>query len=212
MTTVSSWLTKSKLNIYRTCNKLQTSPGPNQKSRFKVTKVWQPVGYRKTHYYINTSEIPSEPWRENLISSHVKTSNVKRSPLLMLHYKSRLFHWCLCNKRNITCPLVDKNFISPCLTRYLKSERSERVRYWVEHLKIKLISTHGHVIYYCNFKVSTRVVESKSHFSKLIYYLRNRLTPILHPIRGRNRTKLVTRFSRAARQVMCVCLEFLLVH
>ena len=50
------------------------------------------------------------------------------------------------NKQNITCPLVDINFIFECSTRYLTSEHSERVRCRVEHLKIKFISTHGHVI------------------------------------------------------------------
>ena len=132
--------------MYRTCNKLQSSPGPNHKTLIKVTIVWKPVGYRKTYYYINTSEIPGELSCEDLLSSHVRTSNVKRSPLLLLHYKSRLFHWCLYNKRNITCPLVDKNFIFPYSTRYLTSERSERARYRVEHSKVKLMSTRGHVI------------------------------------------------------------------
>ena len=40
---------------------------------------------------------------------------------------------CLCNKQNITCSLVDMNFIFECSTRYLTSERSERVRCRVEH-------------------------------------------------------------------------------
>ena len=40
--------------------------------------------------------------------------------------------------------LVD---ILSCSTRYLKSERSERVRYRVEHEKIKFISTREHA---CN--------------------------------------------------------------
>ena len=53
---------------------------------------------------------------------------------------------CLYNKQNITCPLVDMNFIFSCSTRYLTSERSERVRYRVEHSKIKFISTRRHVI------------------------------------------------------------------
>ena len=53
---------------------------------------------------------------------------------------------CLCNKQNITCPLVNMNFIFSCSTRHLTSERSERVRYQVEHSKIKFISTRGHVI------------------------------------------------------------------
>ena len=50
------------------------------------------------------------------------------------------------NKQNITWPLVDMNFIFPCSTRHLTSERSGRVRYRVERSKIKFISTRGHVI------------------------------------------------------------------
>ena len=42
---------------------------------------------------------------------------------------------CLCNKQNITCPLVDMNFIFSCSTRHR-----------VQHSKIKFISTRGHVI------------------------------------------------------------------
>ena len=53
---------------------------------------------------------------------------------------------CLCNKQNITCPLMDRNFIFSCSTRHLTSERSEGVRYRVQHSKIKFISTRGHVI------------------------------------------------------------------
>ena len=47
---------------------------------------------------------------------------------------------------DITCPCVDINFIFEFSTRYLTNERSERVRYRVEHEKIKFISTSGHVI------------------------------------------------------------------
>ena len=45
----------------------------------------------------------------------------------------------LYNKQNITCPLVDMTFILSCSIRYLtiSIERSERVRYRVEHEKIK---------------------------------------------------------------------------
>ena len=52
----------------------------------------------------------------------------------------------VCNKQNITCPLVYMNFIFSCSTRYLTNERSERVRYGAEHSKIKFISTRRHVI------------------------------------------------------------------
>ena len=82
--------------------------------------------FSKHFYYINTTEIPTVLWRENFISSHVK-----RSPSLWLH-----------NKQNITCPLLDMNFIFSCSTRSL----SPLVRYRVEHSKIKFISTRGHVI------------------------------------------------------------------
>ena len=53
---------------------------------------------------------------------------------------------CLYNKQNITCPLVDMNFIFSCSTRYLTCSLRSLVRYQVEHLKIKFISTRRHVI------------------------------------------------------------------
>ena len=52
---------------------------------------------------------------------------------------------CLCNKQNITCPLVDMNFIFSCSTRHLTRSLRSLVRYRVEHSKIKFISTRGHV-------------------------------------------------------------------
>ena len=54
--------------------------------------------------------------------------------------------------QDITWSRVDMNFIFECSTRYLTSERSERVRYRVEHEKIKLISTSGHVIFCLLYK------------------------------------------------------------
>ena len=51
-----------------------------------------------------------------------------------------------------TCPLADTSFISECLTRYLIGERSERVRYRVEHEKIKFVSTSGHVMFCLLYK------------------------------------------------------------
>ena len=38
-------------------------------------------------------------------------------------------------------------FIFECSTRYLMSERSERVRYGVKYEMIKFVSTRGHVIF-----------------------------------------------------------------
>ena len=59
--------------------------------------------------YYSASEIPSALSCENFISSQVK-----RTLLLWLHYKSCLCHWCLYNKQNIPSPLVDMNFIFSC--------------------------------------------------------------------------------------------------
>ena len=53
---------------------------------------------------------------------------------------------CLYNKQNITCPLVDMNFIFECSTRYLARSLRSLVRYRVEHSKIKFISTRRHVV------------------------------------------------------------------
>ena len=47
---------------------------------------------------------------------------------------------------------MDTNFIFECSTRHLTSERSERVRYRVEHEKIKSVSTRGHVIFCLLYK------------------------------------------------------------
>ena len=49
--------------------------------------------------------------------------------------------------KDITCPRVDTNFVFEWSTRCLTSERSELVRYQVEHEKIKFVSTSGHVIF-----------------------------------------------------------------
>ena len=53
---------------------------------------------------------------------------------------------------DITCPRVDMNFIFEWSTRYLTSERSELVRYRVDHEKIKFISISGHVIFCLLYK------------------------------------------------------------
>ena len=58
-------------------------------------------------------------------------------------------HWCLCNKQNITCPLVDTNFTFECSTRYLTRSLHSLMIYRVKHSKINqlFISTRGHVIF-----------------------------------------------------------------
>ena len=53
---------------------------------------------------------------------------------------------------DVTYPRVDMNFIFEWSTRYLTSERSERVRYRVDHGKIKFISISGHVIFCLLYK------------------------------------------------------------
>ena len=113
---------------------------------------------------IETSSVPPRKSSEIFVNLRKIFENVrKRSPYLRNNFgkSSEIFgKWseifgkssktsslvCLCNKQNITCPLVDMNFIFSCSTRHLTSERSERVRYRVEHSKTKFISTRGHVI------------------------------------------------------------------
>ena len=51
------------------------------------------------------------------------------------------------NTEDITSPCVDMNFIFEWSTRYLTSERGERVRYRVEQEKIKFISISEYVIF-----------------------------------------------------------------
>ena len=72
---------------------------------------------------------------------------------------------------DITWPPVDMNFIFECSTRYITSERSEWVRYRVEHEKIKFIFTSGHVIF-CLFLTTFRrfsiiVLKKRRTFSNI---------------------------------------------
>ena len=67
---------------------------------------------------------------------------------------------------------MDMNFIFECSTRYLTSERSERVRCQVEHEKIKFISTSGHVIFcllhkHTNDDVFDDFPKISDHFPKI---------------------------------------------
>ena len=66
---------------------------------------------------------------------------------MMMNYSFRLAqttcNYCI---EDITCPRVDTNVIFECSSRYLTSERSERVTHRVEHSKIKFVSTSRHVI------------------------------------------------------------------
>ena len=83
----------------------------------------------------------------------------KRSPYLRDNYRksSEIFEkWseifrklsktlslvCLCNKQNITCPLVDMNFILECSTRHLTHLLRSLMRYRVEHSKDHVYLRH----------------------------------------------------------------------
>ena len=75
------------------------------------------------------------------------------------------------------------NFIFECSTRYLTSERSERVRYRVEHEKIKFISTSGHVIFcllykYTNNDVFDDFPKISDHFPKIFQNCSEGLTNV----------------------------------
>ena len=114
-------------------------------------------------YYINTSEISSEPSRENFISSHVKITcylHMRRGYIINRAFESKpicislVFHWCLYNKQTITYSFMDMNFIFSFSTPYLTSELRSLVRYRVDHSKIKFISTRGHVISIISYNCS----------------------------------------------------------
>ena len=79
-------------------------------------------------------------------------TNIRILPFLQEEFT--YWSWPLIH-RDITCPRVDANFIFECSTRYLTSERSERVGYWVEHERIIFVSKSGHVIF-CLFYKHTK--------------------------------------------------------
>ena len=63
------------------------------------------------------------------------------------------------------------NFIFSCSTRYLTSEHSERVRYRVDHSKIKFISARGHVISSI-YLVTSSVTKGNGGISKVLNRVR----------------------------------------
>ena len=71
---------------------------------------------------------------------------------LLKIYSFSLLLLSLGDIEDITCPRVDMNFIFEWSTRYFTSERSERVRYRVDHEKMKFISISGHVIFCLLYK------------------------------------------------------------
>ena len=71
---------------------------------------------------------------------------------------------------DITCPRVDMNFIFQWSTRYLTSERRERVRYQVEHEKIKFIFISKYVTFCLLYKHQWNT-KSELAFKGAIYYV-----------------------------------------
>ena len=113
---------------------IETSSVPPRKSSEIFGNLWEI--YEKCS---ETFALPSEQfWKSSEIFG-------KWSEIFGKSSKTSLFV-CLCNKQNITRPLVDMNFIFSCSTRHLTRSLRSLVRYRIEHSKIKFISTHGHVI------------------------------------------------------------------
>ena len=86
---------------------------------------------------------------ENFISSHTKITcylHMWRDHRRYGYIINHTFFAGVYNKQNITCPLVELNFIFLCSTRYLTRSLHSLVRYRVEHLKIKFISMRRHII------------------------------------------------------------------
>ena len=96
-----------------------------------------------------------QSFSHNTVSSEVKSCV---NLLTMIALIPVFLNWSLYSlidltyREDITCPRVDMNFIFEWSTRYLTSERSERVRYRVDHEKIKFISISGHVMFCLLYK------------------------------------------------------------
>ena len=132
---------------------------------------------------IETSSVP--PRESSEIFGNCPNNVLKLSPYLRNNFgkSSEIFgKWseifgkssktssllCLCNKQNITCQLVDMNFIFSCSTRHLTRSLCSLVRYRVEHSKIKFRSSRGHVI--SSIKASPH--PRASRFLRLLFFSR----------------------------------------
>ena len=106
-----------------------------------------------SHYYINTSEIPSELSHENLISSHVKIP-----PLLWLHNKLHLYRprnflskmvWHFIGvyiiNRMLHGRLEIRNF-SSCVEKNISLVHCAHSWNIFQQLKRNFVFLHGHVI------------------------------------------------------------------
>jgi len=99
---------------------------------------------------------PLDPW-----GSRKKGASLYSVLALLMHYEglaglstspatiktTRLVVKLSLEIQDITCPCIDTNFIFERSTQYLTSEHSKRVRYRVEHEKIKFVSTSRNVIF-----------------------------------------------------------------
>ena len=59
---------------------------------------------------------------------------------------------------------VDMGILFECLNRWLTSERSERVRCRVEHVKRNFISTSNHVLFCFSYKHNSPLLTRKIDF------------------------------------------------
>ena len=66
---------------------------------------------------------------------------------------------------------MDINFIFEWSARYLTSERSEQVRYRVEHEKIKFISIFKASMEYSVYYINTSEIPNQLAFKGVIYYV-----------------------------------------
>ena len=142
------------------------------------------LSYNILFCYINTNEIPSELFRENLISLHVKITcclpiwkyhlcygyiiirafHTKK----LLKWNGLVFHWCLYNKENITWPLGDTKFLFSCwkIISLVRCAHSWNI---FQQSKRNFVFPRGHVIssIYCRRIVRLVVLDtstkSKAH-------------------------------------------------
>ena len=133
-----------------------------------MRKLEMPMPY--FFYYINTSEVTSELSRENFISSR----DHRRYGYIINHAFENKPIWYFTGVYIINRIAKYKRHVivvSSCWTRYLKSERSERVRYRVDHSKIKFISTRGHVISSVHlFNMQKYILKKISATSRFLTY------------------------------------------
>ena len=120
---------------------------------------------------------PNQQMKAYCRKTEVKaTSNCMQTRVkyIFIHFiLFRLFSSCLPKHiEDNTWLRGDMKFIFECSTRYLTSERSERVRYRFEHEKINFISPSNHVLFSLfynptNNKVFDHFPKISDHFPKI---------------------------------------------